>query len=126
MVNQPCSHVSIQLINFLLGSFFLFPSLGSGSNSVSIYAENRINVERSIRLLNYLVIIVLSFKKKNINNFDRLQVYMKPHLISSSLSRLIHLSIVHLVAQQKNLQASSVNYLNLLVQMFYLNLTLIN
>jgi hypothetical protein len=38
-----------------IGSFFSFPALGSGSNSVSVYAENRINVERSIRLLNHLV-----------------------------------------------------------------------
>ncbi|GAA5812917.1 hypothetical protein MFLAVUS_006378 [Mucor flavus] len=36
------------------GSYFIFPALGSGSNSLSIYAENRINVERSVRLLNYL------------------------------------------------------------------------
>ncbi|CAO3632359.1 unnamed protein product [Mucor fragilis] len=36
------------------GSYFKFPMLGSGSNSVSIYAENRIYVERSIRLLNHL------------------------------------------------------------------------
>ncbi|KAI8081949.1 uncharacterized protein B0P05DRAFT_538748 [Gilbertella persicaria] len=37
------------------GSFFSFPALGAGSNFVSIYAENRVNVERSIRLLNYLI-----------------------------------------------------------------------
>ncbi|KAL9548218.1 hypothetical protein MBANPS3_005799 [Mucor bainieri] len=36
------------------GSYFKFPMIGSGSNSVSIYAENRIYVERSIRLLNHL------------------------------------------------------------------------
>ncbi|CAO3630340.1 unnamed protein product [Mucor hiemalis] len=36
------------------GSYLKFPVLGSGENKVSIYAENRINVERSIRLLNYL------------------------------------------------------------------------
>lgn len=41
-----------------LGSYFIFPALGSGSNSLSIYAENRINVERSVRLLNYLVRLI--------------------------------------------------------------------
>ncbi|KAK4517913.1 uncharacterized protein ATC70_001262 [Mucor velutinosus] len=36
------------------GSYFKFPILGSGSSSISIFAENRIYVERSIRLLNHL------------------------------------------------------------------------
>ncbi|KAI7873515.1 uncharacterized protein EV154DRAFT_396922, partial [Mucor mucedo] len=54
------------------GSFFLFPSLGSGSNSVSIYAENRINVERSIRLLNYLTssIYEATFDFINVDSLD--------------------------------------------------------
>ncbi|KAI8879815.1 hypothetical protein K501DRAFT_192731, partial [Backusella circina FSU 941] len=56
------------------GSFFLFPSVGSGSNSVSIYAENRIYGERSTRLLNYLTHNIyqasLSFKLNSSENED--------------------------------------------------------
>ncbi|KAI8378403.1 hypothetical protein BD560DRAFT_325462 [Blakeslea trispora] len=37
------------------GSFFAFPTLGAGDNMISVYAENRVNVERSIRLLNQLI-----------------------------------------------------------------------
>ena len=45
-----------QILEFsVIGSFFSFPILGATSNTVSVYAENRVNVERSIRLLNQLV-----------------------------------------------------------------------
>lgn len=40
---------------FAIGSFIAFPALGSGSNTITVYAENRINVERTLRSLNYLV-----------------------------------------------------------------------
>ncbi|OBZ82802.1 hypothetical protein A0J61_09148 [Choanephora cucurbitarum] len=40
------------------GSFFSFPILGATSNTVSVYAENRVNVERSIRLLNQLITVL--------------------------------------------------------------------
>ncbi|OAD77214.1 hypothetical protein PHYBLDRAFT_142718 [Phycomyces blakesleeanus NRRL 1555(-)] len=37
------------------GSFIRFPLLGSGDNKIVVYAENRVNVERTYRLLNYLI-----------------------------------------------------------------------
>ncbi|KAI8096296.1 uncharacterized protein BX664DRAFT_246248, partial [Halteromyces radiatus] len=36
------------------GSVILFPALGSGCNTITVYAENRILGERTFRLLNYL------------------------------------------------------------------------
>ncbi|KAI9303450.1 hypothetical protein BJ944DRAFT_289386 [Cunninghamella echinulata] len=36
------------------GSVIIFPALGSGCNTITVYAENRVNVERTFRLLNYL------------------------------------------------------------------------
>ncbi|KAI8881321.1 hypothetical protein K501DRAFT_334771 [Backusella circina FSU 941] len=35
------------------GSFILFPKLGSGDNKVTVYAENRVNAERTLRALNF-------------------------------------------------------------------------
>ncbi|KAI8071273.1 hypothetical protein BC940DRAFT_361669, partial [Gongronella butleri] len=37
------------------GSIVLFPAIGSGCNTITVYAENRVRVERTLRLLNYLV-----------------------------------------------------------------------
>ncbi|KAI8973356.1 hypothetical protein BDF20DRAFT_881939 [Mycotypha africana] len=56
------------------GSFFLFPAVGSGNNSVSIYAENRIYAERSIRLLNHLTSSVYeaTFKFNENNSLQKL------------------------------------------------------
>lgn len=45
----------VTLTTFAIGSFIAFPALGSGSNTITVYAENRINVERTLRSLNYLV-----------------------------------------------------------------------
>ncbi|KAI8390924.1 uncharacterized protein BYT42DRAFT_490751 [Radiomyces spectabilis] len=36
------------------GSFIEFPALGANSGTVVVYAENRVNAERTLRLLNYL------------------------------------------------------------------------
>ncbi|KAG2184834.1 hypothetical protein INT43_000747 [Umbelopsis isabellina] len=36
------------------GSFIALPALGSGSNTITVYAENRVNVERTLRSLNHL------------------------------------------------------------------------
>ncbi|KAI8380973.1 uncharacterized protein BYT42DRAFT_604031 [Radiomyces spectabilis] len=36
------------------GSFIAFPMLGSGSSTVTVYAENRTNVERTLRLINHM------------------------------------------------------------------------
>ncbi|CAO3628010.1 unnamed protein product [Cunninghamella blakesleeana] len=36
------------------GSVIIFPALGSGCNTITVYAENRVNAERTYRLLNYL------------------------------------------------------------------------
>ncbi|KAL7323088.1 hypothetical protein PS15p_211041 [Mucor circinelloides] len=52
------------------GSYFKFPTLGSGSNSVSIYAENRIYVERSIRLLNHLTSSIYEASFELINDIQ--------------------------------------------------------
>lgn len=38
-----------------LGSFIAFPPIGSGSGTVTVYAENRVNAERTLRSLNFLV-----------------------------------------------------------------------
>ncbi|KAI8149708.1 hypothetical protein BJV82DRAFT_504932, partial [Fennellomyces sp. T-0311] len=48
------------------GSFIAFPALGSGSNTVTAYAENRINAERTLRSLNHLAykIYEVSFSAK--------------------------------------------------------------
>lgn len=40
---------------FILGSFISFSTFGSDQNNVQVYAENYINVERTLRSLNYLV-----------------------------------------------------------------------
>lgn len=37
------------------GSFIAFPKMGSDSNLVTVYAENRVNAERTLRSLHYLV-----------------------------------------------------------------------
>lgn len=36
------------------GSFVAFPVLGAGANTISAYAENRVNAERTLRMVNYL------------------------------------------------------------------------
>ncbi|KAG2224282.1 hypothetical protein INT45_012850 [Circinella minor] len=52
------------------GSFVSFPALGSGSNTVTVYAENRINAERTLRSLNHLAykIYEVSFNAKSKND----------------------------------------------------------
>lgn len=42
-------------INFSLGSFISFSTFGSEENDIQVYAENNINVDRTLRSLNYLV-----------------------------------------------------------------------
>lgn len=39
-----------------LGSYISFPTFGSEKSQIQVYAENNINVERTLRSLNYLVI----------------------------------------------------------------------
>jgi hypothetical protein len=114
-----CYIINCQLKNFrvfscrhILGSFFLFPALGSGSNSVSIYAENRINVERSIRLLNYLVsppLSPLSFltkyspiNNKSIGIHNRPPIYMRHHSTLSKRRQQIHSFLAYLAVHPKN------------------------
>ncbi|CAO3626042.1 unnamed protein product [Cunninghamella blakesleeana] len=36
------------------GSFIHFPPIGSGVNQIHVYAENKISIDRTLRLLNYL------------------------------------------------------------------------
>ncbi|KAG2223283.1 hypothetical protein INT45_007009 [Circinella minor] len=36
------------------GSYIAFPSIGSGMGTVTVYAENRVNAERTLRSLNFL------------------------------------------------------------------------
>lgn len=43
-----------------LGSFIAFPPIGSGSGTVTVYAENRVNAERTLRSLNFLVCSTLT------------------------------------------------------------------
>ena len=41
-------------INFpYLGAYIEFPPIGSGDNRVTVYAENRVNAERTLRALNF-------------------------------------------------------------------------
>jgi hypothetical protein len=50
--------IDVWLLNYLylyLGSFIALPAIGSGNNTITVYAENRVNVERTLRSLNYLV-----------------------------------------------------------------------
>ncbi|KAI9308057.1 hypothetical protein BJ944DRAFT_175465 [Cunninghamella echinulata] len=48
------------------GSFIHFPPIGAGTNQIHIYAENKINIERTLRLLNYLAYeiyhVIFTFK----------------------------------------------------------------
>jgi hypothetical protein len=37
------------------GSFVSFPKMGSGGNLVTVYAESRVNAERTLRSLHFLV-----------------------------------------------------------------------
>lgn len=37
------------------GSFVAFPKMGSGGNLVTVYAESRVNAERTLRSLHFLV-----------------------------------------------------------------------
>lgn len=37
------------------GSFISLPPLGSKMNTVTVYAENRVNAERTLRSINFLV-----------------------------------------------------------------------
>lgn len=39
-------------------SFIHFPKMGTGSNLVTVYAENQVNVERTLRSLHHLVSIL--------------------------------------------------------------------
>lgn len=38
---------------FYIGAFIEFPPIGSGDNRVTVYAENRVNAERTLRALNF-------------------------------------------------------------------------
>lgn len=38
----------------------MFPFLGSGNNAITVFAENRINVERTLRFVNILVSLYLN------------------------------------------------------------------
>jgi hypothetical protein len=47
------------------GSFIEFPKMGSGSNRVKVFAESRVNAERTLRSLHFLV-----------NNLDCFYIYI--------------------------------------------------
>ncbi|KAI8645403.1 hypothetical protein BD408DRAFT_459344 [Parasitella parasitica] len=76
------------------GSYFKFPLLGSGSNTVSIYAENRIYVERSIRLLNYLTSSIYEASFELTNNIQN-------HNVATILSQLSQTSGVDVTYLQQ-------------------------
>ncbi|KAI9319971.1 hypothetical protein BX666DRAFT_2025001 [Dichotomocladium elegans] len=75
------------------GSFVAFPALGSGSNTVTVYAENRINAERTLRSLNYLIykIYEVSFCIKQQNDgFMRAEDFSQLFGSSEALTQLLH------------------------------------
>ncbi|CDS11242.1 hypothetical protein LRAMOSA03505 [Lichtheimia ramosa] len=77
------------------GSFIAFPALGSGSNTITVYAENRINVERTLRSLNYLIYKVyeVSFCIKQSGDGsqraeDPLHLFGSPEALTQLLQRI--------------------------------------
>jgi hypothetical protein len=44
------------------GSFVSFPKMGSGGNLVTVYAESRVNAERTLRSLHFLVSLYIVYK----------------------------------------------------------------
>ncbi|ORX43466.1 hypothetical protein DM01DRAFT_1340736 [Hesseltinella vesiculosa] len=59
------------------GSFVHFPSIGSGTSAIQVYAENSVNLDRTIRLLNLMVyeLYQATFKLAA----DALSMYFSPH-----------------------------------------------
>ncbi|KAI9007546.1 hypothetical protein CLU79DRAFT_688008, partial [Phycomyces nitens] len=53
-------------------SFIRFPLLGSGDNKIIVYAENRVNVERTFRLLNYLVMSPDTVMKQVFGSYEKM------------------------------------------------------
>lgn len=50
----------------VLGSYIAFPPMGSGGSVVTVYAENRVNAERTLRSLNFLVRFLFSIVIRSI------------------------------------------------------------
>lgn len=46
------------------GSFVSFPKMGSRNNLVTVYAESRVNAERTLRSLHFLVGLLYIGKRK--------------------------------------------------------------
>ncbi|KAI9498114.1 hypothetical protein BDB00DRAFT_801188 [Zychaea mexicana] len=77
------------------GSFIAFPALGSGSNTVTVYAENRINAERTLRSLNHLAykIYEVSFNAKSKgegapNAEDYVQLSTSPEALAQLVGKI--------------------------------------
>jgi hypothetical protein len=47
-------------------SFIQFPKMGTESNQIIVYAENQVNVERTLRSLHFLVQKKILSEKKNV------------------------------------------------------------
>ncbi|KAI9279008.1 hypothetical protein BDA99DRAFT_493747 [Phascolomyces articulosus] len=77
------------------GSFVAFPALGSGSNTLTVYAENRINAERTLRSLNHLAykIYEVSFNVKSKgdgtpNSDDFIQLSSSPEALAQLVGKI--------------------------------------
>ncbi|KAI8363815.1 hypothetical protein EDC96DRAFT_212166 [Choanephora cucurbitarum] len=86
------------------GSFLLFPKMGSGSNIVTVYAESRVNAERTLRSLHFLACSVYEacfyFNRDNvIYGVDNV------HPIFNSMA-----NITTLVSQLSQISGAEVSY----------------
>lgn len=106
------------------GSFLSFPKMGSRQNIVTVYAESRVNAERTLRSLHFLVKYHLSqytylYKKKNVLTLIIFRPVVSMKLVSiliiaMALFMVLKVRILSLTRSQTYLH-SSLNYLKYLV-----------
>lgn len=110
------------------GSFLSFPKMGSRQNIVTVYAESRVNAERTLRSLHFLVkkyhlyIHIYTHKKKRANlNYHFF--YFRPVVSMKLASILIIVMVLFMVlkvlilfsTQSQTYLHLSLNYLKYLV-----------
>ncbi|CEG62961.1 hypothetical protein RMATCC62417_00185 [Rhizopus microsporus] len=82
-------------------SFIHFPKMGTGSNLVTVYAENQVNVERTLRSLHHLACGVYEacfyFNHRDIYGVENAHTFL-PNISSlvSQLSQISHAEVAYL------------------------------
>lgn len=102
------------------GSFLSFPKMGSRQNIVTVYAESRVNAERTLRSLHFLVKYPLFYiQKKNVLTLIIFRPVVSMKLVSiliiaMALFMVLKVRILSLTRSQTYLH-SSLSYLKYLV-----------